>query len=213
MDGKDSLINIAAFTPATRVLGPGLRAALWVQGCPHRCDGCIAPEWWQFKVNRLISPEELFEELLVEPVRGLTISGGEPMLQAAALTRLVQLARKRQSLDVICYTGFVYEDLLSLCQPAIQRFLFEIDILIDGQYIASQDDQQGLRGSSNQRIIHLSERMKDFDFETSSRKVEIHVEDGELFFVGLPDGPLSKVMNKLDLSMDAMALKLQAAMR
>jgi pyruvate-formate lyase-activating enzyme len=38
-------LNIAATCQATYALGPGLRSAVWVQGCPFRCPGCISPDW------------------------------------------------------------------------------------------------------------------------------------------------------------------------
>ncbi len=210
MNSHENLLNIAASVPATRVLGPGLRAGLWVQGCPHRCAGCVAPEWWGFSENRLIQPSNLLPELLTQPVQGLTISGGEPMLQAAGLARLIQLARQQRSLDVICYTGFYYADLVSLNNPGISSLLAEIDVLIDGPYVAALDDQCGLRGSSNQHIIHLSDRLKAYDFETLNRKVEIVVSDGEMFMIGLPDTPMHRAFKTISFSIDALSTKIAA---
>lgn len=41
----NGMINVAEICLGTRALGPGLRSALWVQGCPFRCPGCVAPDW------------------------------------------------------------------------------------------------------------------------------------------------------------------------
>ena len=46
-------LNVAAVCQATRALGPGLRAVVWVQGCPCRCPGCVAPDWMALKPARL----------------------------------------------------------------------------------------------------------------------------------------------------------------
>ncbi len=182
------LLNVAATTRSTRSLGPGERAVVWVQGCPFHCHGCIAPDWIPFRPARLISPEELADELLASPaVTGLTFSGGEPMQQAAGLAALAQIARERRDLDIICFTGYRLEHLLSDPPSGdVTNLLGQIDVLIDGPYIPSRNDGLGLRGSSNQRIIHLTSRLTAFNLEASPRQVEIHVEDGGLAVIGIP---------------------------
>jgi anaerobic ribonucleoside-triphosphate reductase activating protein len=183
-----NLLNIAAVTSATRALGPGVRSALWVQGCPFRCPGCIAPEWVLDEPARLATPEELVDELLADPsVTGITFSGGEPMLQAAGLAEVVRLARQVRDVDVICFSGYQLEDLRS--QPpnhAVSTFLSQIDVLIDGPYIAALNDNQGLRGSSNQRIHYLTPRLITYFLEEAPRRAEINIKDGQAFLVGVP---------------------------
>jgi anaerobic ribonucleoside-triphosphate reductase activating protein len=92
-------LNIAKTCVGTRALGPGVRSVVWVQGCPFRCQGCIAPEWIPFERAREADPAELASELLADPdVAGLTFSGGEPMRQAAGLARLITIARRQRDL-------------------------------------------------------------------------------------------------------------------
>jgi anaerobic ribonucleoside-triphosphate reductase activating protein len=181
-------LNIAATCPGTRTLGPGLRAVVWVQGCSFNCKSCISPDWKVFSRVNLFSPQELSTELLLNPeVSGLTISGGEPMLQAEGLAKTVRIMRTQRDIDVICFTGYRYEQLLSLkSKPGIQRLLQEVDVLIDGEYRELENTDIGLRGSMNQNIIHLTDRLKDFDFENCERKMEVRVQDGALLFVGIP---------------------------
>jgi anaerobic ribonucleoside-triphosphate reductase activating protein len=188
VSGPGDLLNVAAIHPATRSLGPGLRAVVWVQGCEFHCRGCIAPGWIPIRPARLVRPDELVGELLSNPqVTGLTFSGGEPMLQAAALARLAVLARARRNLDIICFTGFTRDHLerSALKEPAAM-LLDQIDVLIDGRYIDSLDDDRGLRGSSNQRIHYLTNRLKQVDFSSGSRKAEITISDGQAMLVGVP---------------------------
>ena len=170
------------------MLGPGLRAVVWVQGCPFHCQGCIAPDWIPFKPARLVTAEELADELLSNPhVSGLTFSGGEPMKQAPGLAAVARLARQRRDLDIICFTGYKIEKLLKPpLDEAVQGLLAEVDVLIDGSYIARLNDNRGLRGSSNQRIHHLSLRLKDFDFENATRQVEMEINEGHILMVGIP---------------------------
>ena len=148
-------LNIADLCPSTRALGPGLRAALWVQGCPIHCKGCIAPDWIPFKKAHLLSPGEAAERLLQdETIEGITISGGEPMLQAVGLAAMLRIVRSIKNLHVICFTGFRYEHLLGWNENRkIADLLDEIDVLIDGPYVEKLNDGLTFAGSSNQRII------------------------------------------------------------
>jgi hypothetical protein len=106
-DFVESFVNVAATCSATHALGPGVRSVVWVQGCPLRCPECLAPEWIPDREARLVSPAALAAELLAdERVTGLTISGGEPMAQAAALAQMVRAARAVRELTVICFSGY-----------------------------------------------------------------------------------------------------------
>ena len=185
---KENQLNVAATCPATRALGPGLRAVVWVQGCVFQCPGCIAPDWIPIRPAHLVSPLKLAAELLANPaITGITISGGEPMLQAEALARLVFEARSRREIDVICYSGFHLEQLRkSPPGPGVDDLLASIDVLIDGPYINRLNDDRGLRGSRNQRIHYLSDRLLAQDLDGAPRKTEIMVQNGSALLVGVP---------------------------
>lgn len=105
-------LNVAATRVGTRALGPGVRSVVWVQGCPFRCAGCVAPEWIPERPARRADPDRLAAELLADPqVTGFTLSGGEPMSQAAGLARLVRRARLLRDVSVVCFTGYRLERL------------------------------------------------------------------------------------------------------
>jgi anaerobic ribonucleoside-triphosphate reductase activating protein len=180
-------LNIAAMAGCTQALGPGMRTVVWVQGCPLNCRGCLAPDWIPFVPATLRTPEQILESLDLDRISGMTFSGGEPMSQAGGLAALARLVRQKKDLDLICFTGYRYERLLKDPPNAgVSELLAEVDVLIDGPFIQSLNDSVGLRGSSNQRVIHLTTRLKDYDFESSTRKIEINVSDGELAFIGVP---------------------------
>jgi len=182
-------LNIAATVAGTQALGPGLRAVVWVQGCCFNCPGCISPEWIPKHLARVVRPEDLAVELMARTdIDGLTFSGGEPMLQAAGLARLVQTARMQRDLSVISFSGFTLEQLRQKQDkmPGVAEFLGEIDVLIDSLYLANQNDNQGMRGSANQHIHYLSGRLRDYDFNKQTRQSEIHIGDGYAFLVGVP---------------------------
>lgn len=197
---RSDTLNIAASLPATQVLGPGWRAAVWVQGCPFRCPGCIAPGWLPNRPARLVSAHQLAEELLAdERVTGWTISGGEPMLQAKALVDLVRAGRRLRAINVIVFSGYELSHLKRMPSGSgVPRLLEMIDVLIDGPYRAELNDNRGLRGSSNQTVHYLTDRLVGSALEGSPRRVEVLVRDGELMFAGVPPvGVFSAVMQDI----------------
>lgn len=192
------LINVAAVCTATRALGPGLRAVVWVQGCAFHCPGCIAPDWIAIRPARLVPPELLAAELLANPeITGLTFSGGEPMLQAAALARLARLAKAQRNLDIICFTGFVREPLeANPPVPGVWDLLEQVDVLIDGPYIQRMNDNTGLRGSRNQRVHYLTNRLTHYDLTRAPRQAEVQISDGHALLVGVPPHRVGEAYNR-----------------
>ncbi|MET8751004.1 4Fe-4S single cluster domain-containing protein [Streptomyces sp. NPDC004667] len=190
MSAATPTLNVAATRVGTEALGPGLRSVLWVQGCPFRCAGCMSPDWIPERPARPAEPASLAAELLGDPrVDGLTFSGGEPMLQAAGLAEVARLAREDRELSVICFTGYRLERLRSAPpSPGVAALLSEVDVLIDGRYVAALDDGRGLRGSANQRIHHLTRRLADcgYDFARRPRTAEIAISGPEALLVGVP---------------------------
>lgn len=81
------------------------------------------------------------------------------------------------------------------------EFLHFIDALIEGPYISKHDNGLGLRGSNNQRIIHISPRLMDYDFENCLRRVELHIRDGEILVVGIPSKNIESSMSLLSKSL------------
>ncbi|MQY14936.1 hypothetical protein SRB5_51120 [Streptomyces sp. RB5] len=185
--GAAPVLNVAATRVGTRALGPGLRSVVWVQGCPFHCAGCLAPDWIPDRPARRAHPADLAAELLADPrVSGLTLSGGEPMQQAKGLAALVRAARAERDVTVVCFTGHRLERLRE--RPDTADLLALTDVLIDGQYVARLDDGRGLRGSSNQRVHHLTPRLAacGYDFDNRPRTAEITVDGPEALLVGVP---------------------------
>lgn len=171
--------------PAVRTLGPGVRYALWVQGCPRRCPGCVAPEAQALDGGTELETGALAWEILLSGAEGLTISGGEPFLQAEALAELIRTVRRKRDLGVIVYTGYRYEELLA--DPAARALLEETDLLIDGPYVKELDDGKSLRGSSNQRVIPLTERYREelSLYGRPERPTEAFAHGAEVHYVGV----------------------------
>ncbi len=159
------VLHLACRTDACTVLGPGRRAVLWVQGCPFRCPGCVAPETQPFRGGDTVDVESLADELSQVPeIEGLTFSGGEPFAQAAALANLVaRLRMRRDDLSFISYTGFTLRHLIKRGTTDQKRLLQQLDVLIDGRYRADRHTNLRWRGSDNQRLHFLTERYRHLE--------------------------------------------------
>ncbi len=80
----------------------------------------------------------------------------------------------------------------------MQELLAQADVLIDGPYVASKDDGLGLRGSSNQKVHYLTERLRGVDFEGGPRSVEMHMDGEFAMMVGVPT---REILETLETSM------------
>ena len=181
-------LELYMLEPHVSVLGPGDRFAVWVQGCNRNCPGCLASSSHAAGAGFRMAPAALALEILLSGAEGITISGGEPFLQADALAETVNRVRREKDLGVIVYTGYLYEELASV--PGAERLLAVTDLLIDGPYVRELDDGLSLRGSCNQRIIPLTERYRDALclYGTGPRIVQRFLRGRELHLAGLPDG-------------------------
>lgn len=154
-------LQIAGIVKESIVDGPGIRYAVFVQGCPHHCPGCHNPQTHPFEGGRAVTTEEIFGEFQKDPLlKGITFSGGEPFCQAAPLAELAGLVHGIGK-DVVVFTGYTYEQLLALEDPAARALLEGTDLLIDGPFLLEEKDL-GLRfrGSGNQRLIDMGKTRK-----------------------------------------------------
>jgi organic radical activating enzyme len=95
-------------------LGPGVRAGIWVQGCPIGCRGCMATDTWVAGPQHEIAIVEVLNWLTtLGPFDGVTISGGEPFEQPVAVGELIDGIRQaRPAADILerisCHTHRQY---------------------------------------------------------------------------------------------------------
>lgn len=156
-------MNVARILYPVEVLGPGRRVGIWVAGCEHYCEKCSNPELWSKRPEYEIEVQTLVDvirqSIPSNQIDGFVITGGDPFYQAEELAELLP-ALKQLADDILVYTGFTYEELLSSDNEAVESCLGNISVLVDGPYIDALNDGSLLRGSSNQRIIFLNEDIK-----------------------------------------------------
>ncbi|MCI1869062.1 anaerobic ribonucleoside-triphosphate reductase activating protein [Bifidobacterium crudilactis] len=142
--------------------GEGIRCSIYVSGCPFHCEGCWNASIWNFRAGHPYTPEleeRILADMALPYVQGLTLLGGEPMLNTPMLNPLVHKIRERfgQSKDIWCWTGYTWEELMRSGEtPDKAELLADVDVLVDGRYLESEKNSLlQFRGSSNQRVIDV----------------------------------------------------------
>lgn len=143
--------------------GEGLRAVIWTQGCPHNCFGCHNPSTHDIEEGFFKDIEELKLEIKnLEYHDGITLSGGDPMMQVEECLEIAKYC-KELGLNVWCYTGYTFEFLMILSKSnnKIMELLKNIDILVDGKFILEERSLDlKFRGSRNQRILDVKKSLE-----------------------------------------------------
>ncbi len=153
-------IRVLDIVEETMADGPGLRTAIYCAGCLHHCPGCHNPQSWDFAGGTETDVEELLELVKSDEFSDVSFSGGDPFYQVEAFTELARRIKEETDKTIWCWTGFLYEDILA--DKKLSMLLPYIDVLVDGPFIESKKDPDLLfRGSSNQRIIYLTEKKED----------------------------------------------------
>lgn len=138
----------------TVVDGPGFRTAIYAAGCGHACPGCHNAQSWDISHGYAVEVVDIAEELLRDPFADVTFSGGDPLMQVEAFSRLARQIKSRSRKTIWCYTGYRYENVVE--SPRLSMILPYIDVLVDGRFEQGlQDKELFFRGSSNQRLVDV----------------------------------------------------------
>ncbi len=149
--------------------GVGVRAVVYVSGCSHHCAGCHNPDTHAADFGVEFSPalqDEIIENIKSRPfLRGLTLSGGDPLFESNVaevlnFIRRVNSAVRRDKFefDIWLYTGYTWEILQKMREKngALNELLQSVDVLVDGRFEQNLADKTlAFRGSRNQRLINV----------------------------------------------------------
>ncbi len=146
--------------------GPGVRVAVFFQGCSFHCKNCFNPDTWDFQGGQEFTDEVINHILdLCSPnhITGLSILGGEPM-HPKNIKGTIKLSRlfkeKYPNKTIWCWTGFKFEDIND------KEIFNYIDVLVDGQFKEEEfDSKLKYRGSKNQRVIDIKKTINNNKIE------------------------------------------------
>jgi anaerobic ribonucleoside-triphosphate reductase activating protein len=182
-------VRVARVVPRTEVEGPGVRTAVWVQGCSIRCAGCFNPHLWEPHGGAMVSVAALLSAVLEQDVEGITLLGGEPFDQPAPLGVLARTVQKHGR-SVMTFTGHTLTRLRAREDAAL--LLAHTDLLVDGMYRADlPDSSRPWVGSTNQRFHFLTERYRALKGELHAvpDRLEVSIgRDGLLSVTGWAPG-------------------------
>lgn len=141
--------------------GTGCRVTLWIPGCTHNCPGCHNAWTANYDIGKEFdndAKELIYKELYKPYIDGLTISGGDPLDQNLGTLSdlrefLVTIKDRFPTKTIWLYTGYYLDDLNDWQLEVVDL----CDVIVDGPFIKELADKSlAFRGSSNQKIIHLT---------------------------------------------------------
>jgi len=179
------------------VLGPGKRLGIWLQGCSIGCKGCVSQDTWKRDPGHDMTVAQLLSwcrMTATEGFDGVTISGGEPFDQPAALSALLDglshwRTNSQLDFDILCYSGYPYSTL----QKKHEKILLKLDALIPEPYVEAKPLSHIWRGSANQTLQLLSERGHsrytqhlNTPADNDNKRIQTMQDGEQVWYVGIP---------------------------
>jgi anaerobic ribonucleoside-triphosphate reductase activating protein len=183
-------LRVARVHYPVTALGPGQRLGVWVQGCGLACPGCMSRDTWDAARGRLVTIARLAETWHAAAsagAAGVTLSGGEPLDQAAAVAAFLRQVRQDTAADVLVYTGYEWQYAWRKASGVLRL----ADAVITGPYEASRPTDLIWRGSAGQQLVPLTELGRQryeryVDFETSRPPIQVGSDADGYWIVGVP---------------------------
>lgn len=168
MFNSEDIIRVQDITYSSAVDGTGFRDVLFVNYCPHRCEGCHNQQTWEYENGKDMTVNAVFNCLTKSSITNVTFSGGEPFCQPKALKKLAEMI-KNAGKTIWIYSGYTYEQLMA--DEDKKALLLLCDVLVDGRFVEAEAKlNMRFKGSENQRIIDVKKSIKQekivlFDLE------------------------------------------------
>ena len=154
--------NIHSIETCGTVDGPGIRFVIFMQGCPLRCQYCHNPDTWQTDTNKLITVDEIMQKYdgVKEFVQsgGITVTGGEPLLQIDFVTELFKVAKAHGIHTALDTSGIIFNPENT---ENINKLLKYTDlVLLDIKHI-DDEERKKLTGASNKNILAFAQYLSE----------------------------------------------------
>lgn len=163
--------KINSFQSLGTVDGPGIRFVVFMQGCPLRCKCCHNPDTWSFDGGKEYTPSEVLEKVkrcvdYFGTDGGLTVSGGEPLMQAEFVYQLFSLAKQNGINTCLDTSGCVLDE------NVIKLLSVTDHVLLDLKYTNDLDYLNNV-GMEFSKVVKFLEYLTDNNIKTTIRQVII----------------------------------------
>ena len=202
--GEQAIGRVHSIETFGTVDGPGIRFVVFLQGCPMRCLYCHNPDTWAIDGGREMSAAELLDEYRKNrdfyKNGGITVTGGEPLLQLDFVTELFRLAKDYGIHTTIDTSGITYAENEEYLARLDELMKYTDLVMLDVKHIDS-DKHKALTGHGNERILAFAKHLEKKGVELWVRHVVIEgYTDGEdeLYRLGRVIGAL-KNLKALDV--------------
>ncbi len=151
--------------------GPGVRFVVFLQGCNLRCSCCHNPDTWECNVGELYTPDELLSKAIrfkeyFGRAGGVTLSGGEPLLQAQFAKELFVLCHQNGINTCLDTSGSILNENVKALLEETDRVLLDVKYTSEEQYIKYV-------GCSMQRVMDFLYFLNENSIKTTLRQVII----------------------------------------
>ena len=151
--------------------GPGLRFVVFLQGCNLRCKCCHNPDTWEMQSEKTFTPEEIVEKALnnreyFAEKGGITLSGGEPLLQPEFASEVFKLCHENGINTCLDTSGSILNNQVKMLLTETDRVLLDIKYTDDALYIENV-------GCSLNRPLEFLEYLNEQKIPTTIRQVII----------------------------------------
>lgn len=152
--------RIHSFESFGTVDGPGIRFVVFMQGCPLKCIYCHNRDMWDSTGGREYRPEEVIEKMkkYINYIKfsggGITVTGGEPLLQAGFVTEVFKMAKKMNIHTAVDTSGFANTD-------DVRELLEHTDLVLLDIKHADREKHKEITGVENEKIKKFAKYVSD----------------------------------------------------
>ncbi len=154
--------------------GPGIRFVVFMQGCPLRCKYCHNPDTWELRQGTAMTSDELIALYLKNQAfykhGGITVTGGEPLLQTDFLIELFSKAKERGVHTCLDTSGITYTE---KSESKIANLMEVTDlVMLDIKHIDDAKHKE-LTGLSNENVLAFAEFIDKMNVDICIRHVVV----------------------------------------
>lgn len=155
--------NIHSFESLGTVDGPGIRFVVFLQGCPMRCKYCHNPDSWDFGGGTRYSAEDVASRALryknyIKNGGGVTVSGGEPLMQTEFVTELFKILKSNGIHTAVDTSGITFNR--GDCEKIKALLKYTDLVLLDIKHIDDKE-HKALTGFGNKNVLEFAEFLSD----------------------------------------------------